>query len=111
MIKFIPAVLVMTLLGACGSLFLKKASGAGGIGGMLRSFDLYLGGALYFTSAILNIILLRYLDYSTVLPMTSVTYIWTMLLSYFVLSERITRLKIGGIIFIIAGLCLISAGG
>ncbi|MFR2167688.1 MAG: hypothetical protein ACLS5W_07540 [Coprococcus sp.] len=46
---------------------------------------------MYLVSALLNIYVLRYLDYSVVLPLTSVTYIWTMVISYFILKEKISK--------------------
>ena len=100
--------LIMTLLGSIAALFLKKASGSEGILELLKNLNFYIGGFLYFVSAVLNIIVLRYLDYSIVLPLTSITYIWTMLLSYLILKERITGKKIGGVIMIIIGAICVS---
>lgn len=100
--------LIMTFLGSAASLFLKKASGFEGIIGMLKNVNLYIGGGLYLASAVLNIVVLRYLDYSVVLPLTSITYIWTMLLSYGVLKEKITKKKIGGVCLIIIGAICVS---
>ena len=69
----------------------KKASGTDGILAMIKNVNLYIGGFLYLASAILNIWLLRYLEYSVVLPLTSLTYIWTMVFSYMILKEKITK--------------------
>lgn len=85
--------LIMTMIGAVASLFLKKASGSNGLVKMLKNVNLYIGGFLYITSAVLNIWLLKILDYSVILPLTSLTYIWTMVLSYFILKEKITLKK------------------
>lgn len=73
------------------SLFLKKASASESIIATIKNINLYIGGALYLVSALLNIYVLRYLDYSVVLPLTSVTYIWTMVISYFILKEKISK--------------------
>lgn len=100
--------LAMTFTGALASLFLKKASGADGFIAMLKKPFLYIGGLLYLASALVNIVVLRYLEYSVVLPLTSITYIWTMLFSYFVLQEKITAKKIAGIVLIIAGAVCVS---
>lgn len=100
--------LIMTLLGSVAALFLKRASGSEGILELLKNINLYIGGSLYFASAVLNIIVLRYLDYSIVLPLTSITYIWTMVLSYLILKERITNKKISGVIMIIIGAICVS---
>jgi len=108
MIIYFFILIVMTLLGSIASLFLKKASGTNGILSMLKNINLYIGGGLYLTSAILNIVILRYLDYSVVLPLTSITYIWTMILSYMILKERITMKKIIGVVLIILGALFVS---
>ena len=100
--------LVMTLLGAVASLFFKKASSCSGAVKVLKNTNLYIGGFLYLASAVLNIIVLRKLDYSLVLPLTSITYAWTMIISYLILKERISRRKIGGVILIIIGAVSIS---
>ena len=100
--------IVMTLIGAVASFFLKKASGADGIISMLKNINLYIGAMLYLTSAVLNIFILRYIDYSVVLPLTSITYIWTMFLSYFLLKEKITTKKIAGLLLIVFGSILVS---
>lgn len=107
MIYFV-LLLVMTLLGSVASLSLKKASGSGSLIGLLKNVNLYVGGFLYLSSAVLNIYILRHMDYSVVLPLTSITYIWTMILSYMILKEKITKKKILGVFFIIAGAVLIS---
>lgn len=105
---YICLILIMTLMGSIASLFLKMASFSQGIKAMLFNVNLYIGGFLYLASAILNIWLLRTLDYSVVLPLTSLTYIWTMFLSYLILREKITGKKIAGVILILIGSVLVS---
>lgn len=109
MTVYLILLLIMTALGSVASLFLKKASGADGILSMLKNVNLYIGGFLYLTAAVLNIIVLQYLDYSIVLPLTSFTYIWTMILSYLILKEKITKKKMAGVAFIVVGAVLISS--
>ena len=99
--------IVMTFLGAVASLHLKKAAG-GSILEIIKNINLYIGGFLYASAAVMNIIVLKYLDYSIVLPLTSITYIWTMVLSYAILKEKITKKKICGVVFIIIGAALVS---
>ena len=98
----------MTILGSVAALFLKKASKTEGIKKLIKNRNLYIGGALYLISAFINIYVLRYLDYSIVLPLTSITYIWTMVLSFFVLKEKITIRKAIGVIGIVIGAVLIA---
>jgi len=98
----------MTILGSVAAFFLKRASGFKNTKELLCNINFYIGGILYFFSALLNVYILRYLDYSTVLPLTSITYIWTMILSYFILKEKIGIKKIVGVIGILIGAILIA---
>lgn len=99
---------IMTLSGAIASFFLKKASASDNPFSMLKNINLYIGGCLYLVSALLNIDVLRYLDYSVVLPLTSITYVWIMVISYFILKENITKNKIVGVVLILIGAVLVS---
>ena len=100
--------LMMTILGAFASFFLKKAASKANLIDIAKTPFLYIGGGMYVLAAVLNIWLLYYLPYSTVLPMTSITYIWTMLISYFLLKEKIGVKKVLGIVLIILGIFLIA---
>lgn len=103
MLGYFILLLIMTMLGSVASLFLKKASGHSKIQGYLFDYNLYIGGILYLSSSVLNILILRKLDYSVVLPLTSITYIWTMLISYTFLKESITNKKLIGVLLILVG--------
>ncbi len=103
--------LFMTYLGAQASVFFKKLSGMGrlSVKGMLCSPCLYLGGGLYLLAALLNIYVLSLMEYSKVLPLTSLTYVWTLLLACLVLKERVSMQKVCGVLFIMGGAVLIAA--
>ena len=109
MVIYYIVLLIMTMFGSVASLFLKKASGSNDLIVMLKNINLYIGGFLYVSSAVLNIWLLKILDYSVILPLTSLTYIWTMILSYFILKEKITVKKIAGVCLILVGAIIISS--
>ncbi len=96
-------ILCMTFMGAVASVFFKRASESDGLWKLLLNVNLYVGGFLYVAAAGINIVVLRYLDYLVVLPLSSVTYIWTMVLSYWILRERITKRKVLGVLCIVAG--------
>ena len=98
----------MTILGSSAALFLKKASDADNIKRIITNYNIYAGISLYIIAAIINIYILSYLDYSTVLPLTSLTYIWTMILSHFIIKEKMTIQKILGAIGVVIGAILIS---
>lgn len=108
MTVYFVLLLLMTILGSVASLFLKRATDHDKVIQFFTDINLYIGAGLYLASAILNIIVLRRLDYSLVLPLTSITYIWTILISYLLLNEQITKKKVGGIIFILIGAVCIS---
>ena len=97
-----------TLLGAVASMFFKKASESENIIKVLKHPGLYIGGFLYLISALIDIYVLRFLDYSVTLPFTSITYIWTMILAYFFLKEKISGKKIAGVALIVVGAVLVA---
>ncbi len=100
--------LIGTLLGALGGFCLKKSTTKESLIKSFVSPFLYLGGVLYVFSAILNIIVLKQLPYSVVLPLTSITYVWSLFISYYFLNEKITKIKIYGIICIVIGAIFIG---
>ena len=105
------ALLSMTLLGAVAALFLKKSATSSSFVKNLGNPNLYFGCALYVLAAIVNIYVLRFLDYSMVLPLTSLTYVWTMFISKFFLGEDLSKKKILGVSLIVIGATLISLMG
>lgn len=101
-------IIVMTFMGATASFFFKRASASNGFKQLILNRFIYIGGIIYIISAGVNILVLRYLDYSIVLPLTSFTYIWTMVFSYFFLKEKININKVAGVGLIIVGAILIT---
>lgn len=94
----------MTIIGAFASFLLKKAiNSALSMKNLINSIYFYIGAILYLVSALLNIFVLRFLEYSTVLPLTSITYVWTLLLAGVFLKEKITHKKIYGVMLIVIG--------
>ena len=72
------------------------------------NLNLYIGGILYVIAAVLNIVALKYLPYSIVLPLTAITYIWTIIISRLMLKEKVNKEKVIGIILIIIGAIFIA---
>ena len=104
----VPVFILMTMLGAVGSLGLKK--GAASAKGLVRLvFNPWFvgGGFLYFISAVLDIWLLKYIPYVIVLPLTALTYCWSMALAAFVLGERVTKTKLFGLLLLLIGMVLL----
>ena len=99
---------LMTFLGSVAAFFLKKASSFKTVTELLSSYNLYIGASLYLSSAIINIVLLKHMNYSVVLPLTSITYVWTMIIAHFFLGEHIGVRKFIGLALIITGCICIT---
>lgn len=102
---FYVYLIIMTVIGSLASFYLKKSSSV--LEKLFTNKFFYIGGGLYFISALINIYVLNYLDYSVVLPLTSITYIWTIVIAHYKLKEKITKKKvIGTLIIIIGAICV-----
>ncbi|MFD1899900.1 EamA family transporter [Enterococcus termitis] len=107
----IVILIVSTLSGSIGALALKKGMNdlsTLSLKLVLMNGWIYLGSFLYLLSAGTNILLLKFLDYSIAFPMTSLTYVWTVFISYFIFKEKLTVRKILAVLLIIAGVFIIS---
>lgn len=100
---------IMTFLGALGGFFFKKgAERIDNFLSLILNWQIYVGGIFYVIAALLNILALKYLPYSIVLPLTAMTYIWTMIIAKLAFNEKITFNKIIGTMLIIIGSVLIA---
>lgn len=75
------------------------------------NWQLFLGLAVYFVAAAIMIIALKNDDVSTVYPILATSYIWVTILSAILFSEKITLLRIIGVLIIITGVAVIGFGG
>ncbi|MEL4357144.1 MULTISPECIES: EamA family transporter [unclassified Luteococcus] len=103
------AVLGMTILGSVASLMLKMASGNTRSRDLLTDWHFHAGGLGYLAAALINIWVLRHLDLSVVLPLTALTYVWTLLIARAFLGERLTWRKLAGVGLILLGVVLIAS--
>lgn len=104
-------VLIATVFGAYGSLYLKLGSAKLTLSlQMIYNKSLWSGGILYLVSSIIFIIALRGGELSVLYPLVASSYIWVCLLSVKKLNEKMNRFKWLGILFIIAGVSLIGFG-
>lgn len=111
LIIIIVILIVTTLSGSLGALGLKQGMNELTELTFIKAITnkwLLLGSFLYIVSAVTNIELFKYLDYSIGFPMTSLTYVWTVFISYFTFKEKITPLKLVSIGLIIIGVIIIS---
>ena len=107
----ITILIITTLSGSVGALGLKQGMNEItelSVKKVITNKWLLIGCFLYIVSAVTNIVLFKYLDYSIAFPMTSLTYVWTVFISYFTFKEKITPLKIVSIILIMIGVIIIS---
>ncbi|MEX1376226.1 MAG: EamA family transporter [Eubacteriales bacterium] len=111
MVKYYAVLVIMTILGSFGAYFLKKATSVES--SLFRTFfkkEIYIGGSLYFLSALINIYILKFIDYTIVLPLTSLSYIWTMVIAGIIMKEKIGRNKVIGVACILIGAVFVGIG-
>jgi drug/metabolite transporter (DMT)-like permease len=110
--------IVATMIGSVGSLFLKKGSKNfhlnfkkgifSFIKGLIYNWNIILGISLYGFGTIIFIYLLRNEELSVLYPLTSLSYIFVTVLSFYVLKEKMNFYKIFGIVCIIGGVILVT---
>jgi uncharacterized membrane protein len=109
----IGLVILATMVGSFGPILLKKAASKIelSIKALSKNCNLILGFVLYGLATLLFIPALRGGELSVLYPLTSISYIWVSLLSMWFLREKMNALKWLGILFVIAGVVLISSQG
>lgn len=78
---------------------------------LIQNYFVIFGALCYAFGALLFILALKKGDLSTIYPFFATSYIWVMILSFFIFGEIITSFKIFGILFIIFGVSFIGIGG
>lgn len=71
-------------------------------------WPIVLGLFLYGISTILWILALKKVELSYAYPMVSLGYVFVFIASYFIFHEPINWLRIGGMVFIMAGITLVA---
>ncbi|MDB9528819.1 EamA family transporter [Oscillatoria sp. CS-180] len=71
--------------------------------------ELLAGLGLYAFGAVIYIFLLTRVKLSIAAPAGSLVYVFTVLLSYFVLGESLSILKYLGLVFIVLGVALLAS--
>ncbi len=106
----ISLVVLGTLIGSFGALFLKIGSSDFGfdLKKIMRNKYLVFGVILYAVSTVPFIMALKMEELSVLYPVVSITYIWVIILSLRFLKERMNLYKWMGIITIILGVVLIG---
>ena len=106
----ILVIIIATLIGSVGALFLKKSADKFSFNfkGIIKNKNLIIGILLYGLSSIFFIATLKFGPLSVLYPVVATVYIWVALLSVKFLNEKMNLLKWLGIIFIIFGVILIA---
>jgi multidrug transporter EmrE-like cation transporter len=103
--------IVCTLFTSSGTFLWKLGSGnVTSIESFLFNPYIIFGFILYGTGSIFLIFALSKADLSILYPIISTGFIWTFLISYFVLKEQIYLSKIFGVLFIILGIIVLGFG-
>jgi len=106
----ISLVVISTVTGAFGSLFLKKGAEHFNLNLLkqLRNKNLIFGCLLFIAGTALYVPALSMERLSILYPITSLTYIWVALVSVRFLKEKMNKHKWLGISLIVIGIFLIS---
>jgi drug/metabolite transporter (DMT)-like permease len=105
-------VLLASLIGSFGAVFLKK--GAAHLHRGFRyivNWELAFGVSLFVGSSIPFLIGLRHGELSVLYPMVSLSYMFALFWSRIFFNEPITRAKLGALVMILAGIVCIGVGG
>ncbi|MFH0869442.1 MAG: EamA family transporter [archaeon] len=103
-------VLIATIAGAFGALYLKRSAKSmkGSLISKIFEKNLIIGLFLYGVGSLFSLVALKFENVSIVYALTSMSYIWIALLSRKFLGEKINRFKWFGISLIILGVVLMS---
>ena len=112
MLKLIPVLLVLigSLIGALGTLIIKRGTNKYRFFRLLKSKSLWIGLFLYGLSVIIYVLALSQEKLSVIYPIVSTTYIWTTLFSVKFLGEKMNKYKWLALIGIVVGVTLIGFG-
>lgn len=103
-------VLLASIIGAFGAIFLKKGSKGFSLNiiDLIKNRSIVTGIILYGLSAIMFVSALRYGELSILYPLVSTTYVWVALFSVRILKERMNQYKWLGIVLIVIGVLTIG---
>lgn len=108
--KGILLVILVTLLNGFGQLFQKLGmeSFDPSFFGLLTNYQLILGLGFYGVSVLILTYALKFGDLSLLFPFVSLTFVWVLLLSGYVLHEPVSLFDFGGIVLIVGGVSLVG---
>ncbi|MCL2323124.1 MAG: EamA family transporter [Oscillospiraceae bacterium] len=102
-------ILPMTIISSFAAFLLKKATTNNiSLVHLLKNKFFYFGGFLYFLAMVANIFVLKVVPLSVSMPLGTITYVWTLIISNKFLNEKITKKKLLGVFFIFLGCAIIG---
>ena len=112
---FIIAIIIViigSILGALGSLFLKKGSKKLSFSfiSFISNRDIIKGVILFSIATVIFIPALKMGPLSVLFPMTALTHVWVLFFSKKFLKENMNNFKWIGVMLIILGVALIGLG-
>ena len=105
----IGLVILSSILGAIGGFVFKLSSNSLKLQlkSLVKNYNLLLGFLFFALAALVYIYSLTQGELSVLYPISSLTYMWSIIIANFYLKEEINKFKIVGIIFILLGTVLI----
>jgi drug/metabolite transporter (DMT)-like permease len=101
-----------TLLAAAGQICFKKvALLESSFARKLVHPTFWLGGGLFLSTPVMSSLAAQVVDFSILYAMTSLTFVFVLLLSRWLLKERIDWPKGAGVVVILLGLAIMTGGG
>ena len=108
----IVLIVLATALTSTGQILFKMASEKFGlsIAGTIGNGALISGLAVYLLASLLLLLSLQRGELSVIYPIIATGFVWVSLFSVILFNEMLNIFKIGGVVFIIIGITLISFG-
>ena len=100
--------LIGTLINSIAAILLKKGSKKFSLLNLFKNCYLIMGFILYLFSTIFFMLLLKLMPLSIAYPLTSLSYIWTVLFSFLFLKEKFSLNKVFGVGLIILGIVFLN---
>jgi len=104
--------LICTVFTSIGQFFIKKGTSTltFNLLDILSNYSLIFGLFLYGLSGVILVFALRQGELNVIYPMISFSYIWTTLISIFLLNEQVSGIQVSGIAFVLFGVFFITKG-
>lgn len=108
----VAATVLATVLAAVATFELKRGALESrlALANFHLSYRVLVAIGLYFVSSLLFLVSLRGAQLSVLLPVTTLEYVWILLLARYLLGERISVVKGLGVACIAVGLILVGLG-